>query len=100
MERVTKTGVYRNKDGHATFLTEGSMAPKELLANYSLDSEASTNYGNEAERPYFGGVQDAPQNAEQRAQPAAPENRMEPAPAENRTDADLAASATKTVKKP
>lgn len=105
MKKVEKTGVYRGADGHAVYLTEGTMADERMLKDYSLDADASKDFGSEAERPYFGGVQDAPasQNAEDtwssRSAGPAPENRME-APAENRSDADLAAGATKTAKKP
>lgn len=106
MKKVDKTGVYRSADGHAVYLTEGAMADERMLKDYSLDSQASTDFGKEPERSYFGGVQDAPQDqkaeetwSDKRMVPGAPENRME-APAENRSDADLAAGANKTAKKP
>jgi hypothetical protein len=105
MKKVDKTGVYRSKDGHAVYLTEGSMADERMLKDYSLDAEASTDFGKESERSYFGGVQDAPANQKaedtwsSRSAGPAPENRMEPAPSENRSDTDLAAGANKTAKK-
>lgn len=103
--KVEKTGVYRNDAGHAVYLAEGAQVDEAVLKGYTLDAEASKDYGKEAERPYFGGVQDAPQDQKaedtwsSRSAGPAPENRMQPAPSENRSDADLAASANKTAKK-
>lgn len=95
-KKVEKTGVYRNKAGHSVFLRAGEQANEALLAEYEFDGGASKDYAKEPERSYFSSVNDAPQNAEQRAEKPV-ENRAEP-PVENRSDAELAAEAAKGKK--
>lgn len=57
MAIVSKTGVYRDKSGHALYLVEGENVADDIAARYTLDD---------------GGKSGAPEN---RAEPAAPQTR-------------------------
>lgn len=99
-KKVEKSGVYRNKAGHAVYLAEGQDVDERMLADYSLDGEATKEREKPVERSFFGGVVDAPQDApqEQRMQPGAPENKAMGGPTQQKTDAELADAAAKKAK--
>lgn len=104
VKKVPKSGVYRAKSGHATYLQEGAEVDADLLDNYSFDGEATEKRGQESEPDYFRTVRDAPQNqpAEDtfsgRMVSGAPENKAMSRSAGQKADSELADDAAKGKK--
>lgn len=96
--KVKKSGVYRNKAGHAMYLNKDSDVPKVVLEDYSFDADGTKerDQAPERERSFFGAVHDAGQDdfvAERARADAERQTKEGRGGDQNKSDAQLAAEA-------